>query len=100
MQNGQYTWRLHSSENELVARAGTGFDTLVGAQRAAAAFKAVSSNVRFVVYVNPVGEWRWRACRRQFNLARSGSTFQTRASAERAVAFVQLSAGSATGAQE
>jgi uncharacterized protein YegP (UPF0339 family) len=98
MQNGQYIWRLHSPHNELVARAGTGFETLVGAQRAASTFKAVSSNVRFVVYMNAVGEWRWRACRHRLNIAHSGSTFPTRASAEQAVAFVQSRAGSATGA--
>ncbi|MDM7887892.1 hypothetical protein QUG98_05425 [Curtobacterium sp. RHCJP20] len=97
MQNGQYVWRLHSPQNELVARAATAFDTLDGAQRAAATFKAVSSNVRFVVYVNAVGEWRWRACRHHLNLARSGGTFPTRASAEQAVAFVQSRAGSASG---
>lgn len=98
IQNGQYIWRLHSPENELVARAGTGFDTLVGAQRAASTFKAASSNVRFVVYVNAVGEWRWRASRRHLNLAHSGGTFPTRASAEQAVAFVQSRAGAAIGA--
>lgn len=98
MQNGQFIWRLHSSENELLARAGTGYDTFVSAQRAATLFKAASPGVWFVVYVNAVGEWRWRACRSHVNLARSGKAFPTKLSAERVVARVRMAAGSATGA--
>lgn len=98
LQNGQFIWRLHSSKNELMARAGTGLETLANAQRAATVFKAASSGVRFVVYVNAVGEWRWRACRSHVDLARSGRAFPTELSAERAVARVRQGAGFATGA--
>lgn len=89
MQNGQFIWRLHSSENALIARAGTGVETFVSAQRAATAFKSVSSSVQFVVYVNAVGKWRWLACRAHVTLARSGRAFPSGVTAERAGAHVQ-----------
>lgn len=98
MQNGQFIWRLHSPENELIARAGTGLETFASAQRAATVFTVDSSSVCFVVYVNAVGEWRWRACPSHVILARSGNAFTTRVTAEQAVARVRTSAGSASGA--
>lgn len=97
MQNGQFIWRLHTSENELLARSGQGFETLVSAQRAAAAFKARCPRARFEVYVNAVGEWRWRVYRTRIAVARSGSAFATRADAEHAVEEVQVNAVSASG---
>ena len=97
MQNGQFVWRLHTSENALLARSGQGFETLISAKRAAAAFKALSPSADFEVYVNAVGAWRWRVRRTRVTVAQSGSAFATQAAAERAVADVRTNAFTASG---
>lgn len=98
MQNGQFTWRLHTSNNELLARAGVGLDTFAAARRAAAAFKARSQDVVFEIYLNDSGEWRWRAWHSNTIVARSCEAFATRSTAERSCANVRVNAATADGA--
>lgn len=96
-QGGNATWRLHATNNKLVAWAGESFYSLANASRAAAAFKAGAATARYDVYLDHGRNYRWRAWRGSDKVASSGESFADRWSAERAAANVRDNAPTAFG---
>lgn len=94
---GNPTWKLYSSNGQLVAWAGETFYTTYNATRAATAFRAGASAARFETYLDNAGHYRWRAIRGGNKVAASGEAFSSKASADRAAENVRVNAGTASG---
>jgi len=96
-QGGKPSWRLYSSNGQLVAWAGESFASTYNAKRSAQAFKVGAETARFEVYEDAGSKWRWRASRSSSKVAASGESFDSKSNAERAAMNVQQNAGSADG---
>jgi uncharacterized protein len=95
---GHPRWLLCASSGQMVAYSGEAFDSFFNAALSAQHFKESANRLRYEIYADPEGSYRWRArARNGETVAASGASYGDWSQAEQAAESVRANARKAAG---